>query len=75
MPIRPFLSGQAFDPEMIEVMSAAFTTVCASLGLADRDDPATRLIAGRIIEHAQRGVRSTASLHSLVIEEFKSNRD
>jgi hypothetical protein len=33
MPIRPFLSGQAFDPETIQVMSDAFTSICADLGL------------------------------------------
>jgi hypothetical protein len=61
MPIRPFLSGQVFDPEAIQAMSDAFTSVCAGLGLVERDDPATQLIARRIIEHAQRGVRRYAS--------------
>ena len=28
MPIRPFLSEQAFDPEGIEVTPAAFTAAC-----------------------------------------------
>jgi len=28
MPIRPFLAGQAFDPEIITKMSAAFENVC-----------------------------------------------
>jgi hypothetical protein len=28
MPIRPFLSEQAFDPEAIEVTPAAFTAAC-----------------------------------------------
>jgi hypothetical protein len=71
VPIRPFLAGQAFDPETIEAMSAAFTAACADLGLTVRDDPATRLIARRIIEHAQRGIKGTAALRSLVFEEFK----
>jgi hypothetical protein len=35
MPIRPFLSGQAFDPETIQVMSDAFTSICADLGLVE----------------------------------------
>jgi hypothetical protein len=33
MPIRPFLAGQAFDPETISKMSAAFENVCAALGM------------------------------------------
>jgi hypothetical protein len=70
MPIRPFLSGQAFDPETIQAMSDGFASVCSGLGLVERDDPATQLLARRIIDHAQRGVRSRADLYSLVLEEF-----
>lgn len=71
MPIRPFLSGQGFDPETIQVMSDAFTSVCTSLGLADRDDPATRLVAEQIIAHAEHGVTNRSDLYWLVIAEFK----
>ena len=28
MPVRPFLSGQAFDPETIDKMSEALKSVC-----------------------------------------------
>ena len=41
MPIIPFLRGQAFDPELIEAMSTAFTKACDTLGLVDRADPVT----------------------------------
>ena len=57
MPIRPFLSGQAFEPEAIRIMSLALEDVCDALGLRMTDDPATRLVAEKIIELAQRGVR------------------
>ncbi len=36
------------------------------------DDAATRLIAGRIIELAQRGVRDVATLRAMTLEEFRS---
>jgi hypothetical protein len=42
MPIRPFLSGRAFDPETIDVMSEALKGVCETLSLKLTDDPATR---------------------------------
>jgi hypothetical protein len=71
MPIRHFLDGQAFDPETIGLMSDAFTSVCADLGLVDRDDPATRLVAERIIAHAESGVTSCSDLYALVIAEFQ----
>lgn len=71
MPIRPYLSGQHFDPETIGMMSDTFTCACAALGLRERDDPATRLVAERVIAHALRGVQSRAELFALVIAEFR----
>jgi hypothetical protein len=41
MPICPFLAGQALEPEVLEVRSAAFEDVCKKLGLADREDAFT----------------------------------
>jgi hypothetical protein len=52
-------------------MSLAFETVCAELGLSDKDDPATRLVASKIIEFAQSGVPGTARLRSMTRKEFK----
>lgn len=73
MPIRPFLAGQPFDPEIIAAMSAALESVCKALGLNVVDDPATRHVAQKIIELAQRGVRDTAMLSAAALREFKSD--
>lgn len=73
MPIRPFLAGQPFDPEIIEAMSGALETVCQALGLNIVDDPATRLVAQKIIELAQRGMRDAATLSAAVLQEFKAD--
>jgi hypothetical protein len=73
MPIRPFLSGQAFQPEAIRTMSLALESVCEALGLKMADDPATRLVAEKIIELAQRGVRDVDTLRMMALKEF--NRD
>jgi hypothetical protein len=70
MPIRPYLSGQHFDPETIGAMSDTFTSVCAALGLMERDDPATRLVAERVIGHAMQREKSRDELYALVIAEF-----
>ena len=70
MPIRPYLAGHHFDPETIVIMSDAFTSACAALGLMERDDPATRLVAERVIAHALEGVKSRDELYALVIAEF-----
>ena len=50
MPIRPFLSGEAFEPETIREMSLALESVCKTLGLKVIDDPATRHVAEKIID-------------------------
>ena len=45
MAIRPFLSGRAFDPEIIDKMSEALKGVCETLSLNLADGPETRLVA------------------------------
>ena len=54
MPITPFLRGEVFDSEVLDAMSLAFTQVCTTLGLVDRD-PITQHVAGRMVELAQAG--------------------
>jgi hypothetical protein len=71
MPIRPFLAGQAFDPETITKMSAAFESVCVVLGIKLVDDAATRLVAQKVIELAQRGVKDVKTLIAMTLEQFE----
>lgn len=73
MPITPFLRNQAFDPETVVAMSEAFQSACQVLGLADRNDPLNELVAKKVIELAQKGVRSSNALCSLALQEFKAN--
>ena len=72
MPITPFLKGQAFDPVLVEAMSAAFESTGDALGLTERTDPITALVAEKIIEAAQRGLRSPTEIQMLAIRELKS---
>jgi hypothetical protein len=69
MPIRPFLPGQAFDPDVISEMSQALTEACDELGLHRIDDAATRLVAEKIIRLAQRGIRGAVTLQMMAVEE------
>ena len=70
MPITPFLAGQAFDPETIETMSGAYVAACDALRLKVGDDPATRLVAEKIINLAQRGIRDPIMLRTMTLKEF-----
>jgi hypothetical protein len=68
---RPFLAGQAFEPDAIREMSLALETVCAKLEHSLTDDPITRLVASKIIELAQRGVRDAATLSAMTLKDLK----
>jgi hypothetical protein len=71
MPITPFLIGQPFEPEDIQRMSDAFIVVCEKLRLTDRNDPLTEIVARKIIELAQRGVRDSDALLERTLSEFE----
>ncbi len=62
MRITPFTRNQVFQPEQINAMSEAFTRACLSLGLVERSDPATELVAKRIMQLTQRGAASARTL-------------
>jgi hypothetical protein len=70
VPIRPFLAGQAFEPETIRKMSLALERVCETLGLRLVDDAATRLVAQKIIELRQRGILGD-SHREMTLQAFK----
>ena len=70
VPITPFLRGQAFDPELVEAMGVAFLDTCSALGLTARNDPITKLVAEKIIELAERGLRNPTAMHRMALDEL-----
>jgi hypothetical protein len=70
MPIRGFLSGQAFEPEVVRQMSLALETIRGKFGVKLADDPATRVVALKIIV-AERGVRDEPTLSEMTLKELK----
>jgi hypothetical protein len=73
MPITPYLAHQAFEPEVIETMSAAFVAACDALHLKVGDDPTTRVVAEKVINLAQRGIRDPDVLRTMTLKEFASD--
>jgi hypothetical protein len=71
MRIIPFLRGQAFDPEALTVMDAAFQAVCRSLELTNGDDLHRETVALKVIEIAQTGQRDPDQLAARVLEELQ----
>jgi hypothetical protein len=72
MPILPFLVGRAFEPEIIHQMSIALERSCADLGVRQRDDALNRMVAEKIIELAQRGVRDADTLHLRALKAIRA---
>jgi len=46
---------------------------CGALGLTERSDPITTLVAEKIIELAERGFRNPTAIHGMAMTELKSN--
>jgi hypothetical protein len=71
VPIKGFLAGRIFDAQAIGEMSLAFEGACDELGLIKTaQDPATSLVAEKIIEVAQRGVRDPDLLRTMALNEL-----
>jgi len=67
MPIHRLLQNHVFDPDTIAVMGTAFEDALHELRLTDRADPATELVARKVIELAERGERDPARLRDQVV--------
>jgi hypothetical protein len=72
MPIRRLIQQDAFDPEAIEAMATAFEAILAELGLVDRSDAMTEMVAKRIIHFAQEGVRDPVRLRELALKSLRT---
>jgi hypothetical protein len=59
-----------FGPEEIRALSEAYERTLLALGLTDRTDPVTELVAKKIIEIAQTGELNARRLSALAIEQL-----
>src|SRR5262245_43843216 len=49
MSTTPFFAGRSFNPEILRCMGTAYEAACTELGLKDRDDPITQIVAERVV--------------------------
>lgn len=70
MTIHRFLQRTPLGPEEIERLVAAYHKTLQALDLANRDDPMTRMIAKKVIEVGQTGIRDPAQISQLTIKEL-----
>jgi hypothetical protein len=59
-------------PEEIAVLTEAYEQTLKKLDLVDRSDPITQIVAKKIIEISQRGVRDPEQLSSLALKELRA---
>jgi len=57
-------------PEEIERLVAAYEETFRALGLKDRNDPITEIVARKIFEIGQTGVRDPAQIAELALKEL-----
>jgi hypothetical protein len=68
--MRSYPSSGVFDPDDVIALTGAYKHACAALGLANRLDPLTEIIAKMIIERARRGELDAVRLCEAVLEEL-----
>ena len=73
MPIHRFLQNGVYDPASVRILTTAFENACKVLGLRDRTDPLTELLAKKIIEAAQTGERDPARVEQLALDALRSS--
>jgi hypothetical protein len=74
VPIRPFLDGEVFEQEHIDIMSKALADACQELGLNDKEDAAVRFLAKRIIDCARDGIHDPELLKAAAIKGLEPAR-
>jgi hypothetical protein len=71
----PLPPNQPFDPELVRSMSLAYGNVCRALGLSTEPDPATEVIALKIMEIVeQRRATTPTAIYLLAIEELRDGK-
>ena len=73
MPIYRLLQNSPLGPEEIAILTDAYERTLRALSLVDRNDPITEMVAKKIIELGQRGVREPTELSALAIKELGIN--
>jgi hypothetical protein len=70
MTILRLLQKSAFGPEQVAYIASAYEDTLRELGLANRTDPITEIIAKKIIEIAQTGERDPLEIRLRAIAEL-----
>jgi hypothetical protein len=70
MAIYRIFKNSPMEPEQIARLSEAYEQTLRALCLVDRNDPITEMIAKKIIEIGQTGVKEPAQISELAIKDL-----
>jgi hypothetical protein len=68
MPVYRLFQNVPMGPEEIWHLTKAYEETLRTIGLKDRDDPIVQMVAKKIIEVAQTGVRDPAQISAEAIK-------
>jgi hypothetical protein len=70
MAIYRILQNRPMGPEEISRLTAAYEQALRGIGLVDRDDPLSEMVAKKVIQIAQSGVRDPKDIAALAVMEL-----
>jgi hypothetical protein len=71
VPIYEILRRQgSFEPEEVAMLGKVLEDVLQTLGLVNREDPLTVMVAKSLVEYAKTGIRDPDRLKALTIQSF-----
>jgi len=70
MTIHRLLKNNTFGPEEIERLVTAYEQTLRALGLKDRDDALTQLVAAKIIAVGRLGIEDPTQISKLALKEL-----
>lgn len=74
MSIDRLLREGVFDADSVALMTRGYERVREALGLADRDDPATSMVAQTVLSVVASGVRDPERVYQLVLTALRTGR-
>jgi len=70
MAIYKLIQSTPLGPDEIQRLVAAYEATLRTLGLKERDDPITQIVAKKVFEIAQTGIEDPSEISKLAIKQL-----
>src|SRR3954464_11795007 len=70
VPLYQLLQDRVYEPVVVDAMTEAYERALIALGLRNREDPITRLVARRVLDLVDEGIRNPDKIYDRVVAEF-----